>query len=85
MQHGSTHPGVAGSELDRLLARLADAPPADGRPAFAERLGHWLGWTGAISLSAALKAAPAVPPARNVSTAMRLASGCEVVAMPSRA
>lgn len=64
MQHGSTHPGVAGSELDRLLARLADAPPADGRPAFAERLGHWLGWTGAISLSAALKAAPAVPPAR---------------------
>ncbi|MFT3957323.1 MAG: DUF3348 family protein [Piscinibacter sp.] len=64
MQHGSTHPGVAGSELDRLLARLADTPPADGRPAFAERLGHWLGWTGAISLSAALNAAAAAPAAR---------------------
>ncbi len=61
MQHGSTHPGVAGSELDRLLARLADLPPTDGRPVFAERLGHWLGWTGAISLSAALNAAPAAP------------------------
>lgn len=64
MQHGSTHPGVAGSELDRLLARLADTPPADGRPAFAERLGHWLGWTGAIALSAALNAAPAAPAVR---------------------
>ena len=64
MQHGSTHPGVAGSELDRLLARLADAPSADARPVFAERLGHWLGWTGAIALSAALNAAPAAPAAR---------------------
>lgn len=64
MQHGSTHPGVAGSELDRLLARLADTPPADTRPVFAERLGHWLGWTGAIALSAALNAAPAAPAAR---------------------
>ncbi len=58
MLHGSTHPGVAGSELNRLLARLADAPPADTRPAFADRLGHWLSWTGAISLSAALNAGP---------------------------
>jgi len=59
MLHGSPSPGVAGSELTRLLARLADAPPADSRPAFAERLGHWLSWTGAISLSAALDAGPA--------------------------
>lgn len=56
MLHGSPRPGVAGSELTRLLARLADAPPAAARPALAERLGHWLGWTGAISLSAALNA-----------------------------
>ena len=36
MLHGSASPGVAGSELTRLLARLADGPPAEGRPAFAE-------------------------------------------------
>lgn len=59
MMHGSPSPGVAGSELNRLLARLADAPAATGRPAFAERLGHWLGWSGAVSLSAALAAGPA--------------------------
>jgi hypothetical protein len=61
MLHGSSSPGLAGSELTRLLARLADAPPVDGRPAFAERLGHWLGWTGAISLSATLSAGPVAP------------------------
>ncbi len=59
MLHGSPSPGVAGSELTRLLARLADAPPAPGRPVFAERLGHWVSWTGAITLSAALNAGPA--------------------------
>lgn len=58
MQLGSSSPGVAGSELTRLLARLADAPPVDVRPAFAERLGHWLSWTDAISLSTALNAGP---------------------------
>jgi hypothetical protein len=65
MLHGSPSPGLAGSELTRLLARLADGPPVDGRPGFAERLGHWLGWTGAISLSATLSAGPIAPmPAR---------------------
>lgn len=59
MLHGSPHPGVAGSELTRLLARLAETPSPEHRPAFAERLGHWLSWTGAISLSAALSAPPA--------------------------
>lgn len=66
MLHGSPSPGVAGSELTRLLAshaRVADAAPADSRPVFAERLGHWLSWTGAISLSAALNADPAPAPA----------------------
>ncbi len=58
MLHGSHHPGVVGSELTRLLARLADTPPAAARPVFAERLSHWLGWTGAISLSTALSTAP---------------------------
>ncbi len=58
MLYGSPRPGVAGSELTRLLARLAGAPPTDTRPAFAERLGHWLGWTDAASLSEALNATP---------------------------
>lgn len=65
MLHGSPNPGVAGSELTRLLAALADAAERPGttpertRPAFAERLGHWLNWTGAIALSATLGPAPA--------------------------
>jgi len=58
MLHGSPHPGVAGSELTRLLARLAGAAPTRGPVAFAERLGCWIGWSDAISLSAALSAAP---------------------------
>jgi hypothetical protein len=63
MLHGSHSPGVAGSELTRLLARLGGTPPTDTRPAFAERLGHWLSWTGAISLSKALNAGPCEPAA----------------------
>ena len=66
MLHGSTSPGVAGSELTRLLARLADTPAPDTRPAFAERLGHWLSWPGAVSLSAALSAGPAKPASHRV-------------------
>lgn len=61
MLHGSPSPGVAGSELTRLLARLADTASPGSRPVFAERLGHWLGWTGAISLYAALNDGPALP------------------------
>ena len=71
MLHGTSPPGVAGSELTRLLALVGNRPaddvpdglPQAPRPAFADRLGHWLGWTGAISLSAALDAAPAAPTA----------------------
>ena len=59
MLHGSPSPGVAGSELTRLLACFAGNPPADVRPAFAERLGHWLKWTDAALLSAALNNSPA--------------------------
>lgn len=61
--HGSSPAGVAGSELSRLLALMSDAPPPGPRPDLAERLGHWLGWTGAIALSSALNARPdAAPP-----------------------
>lgn len=69
MLHGSPSPGVAGSELTRLLALLTQAPPLAERPAFAERLGHWLGWKGDIALSAALNAAPAVPGPRPAAVA----------------
>ena len=61
MLHGSPNPDVAGSELIRLLARLAGAPPIRTGLAFAERLGHWLSWSDAISLSAALNASPSEP------------------------
>ena len=65
MLHGTPSPGVVGSELTRLLARMGDAqpdaPPPALRPVFAERLGDWLGWSGAISLSAALDARPPAP------------------------
>jgi hypothetical protein len=49
---------VAGSELTRLLARLAETPPPDTPPAFAECLGRWLGWTDAVSLSTVLSTDP---------------------------
>ncbi len=56
MLHGSPHPGVAGSELTRLLTRFAGAPPTRTGLAFAERLAHWLSWSDAISLSTVLTA-----------------------------
>ena len=58
MLHGSPSPGLAGSELTRLLARLAGTPPTRTGPAFAEQLGQWLRWSDAISLSAVLNAGP---------------------------
>jgi hypothetical protein len=59
MLHGAPRPGVAGSELTRLLARLSDSDPIRASPASLERMGHWIGWTGAIAISTALSA-PAV-------------------------
>jgi hypothetical protein len=61
MLHGSPSPGVAGSELIHLLSRLGEAPSSSARSVFAERLGHWLGWTDAISLSTAVNAGPSEP------------------------
>lgn len=68
MLHGHSQPGIAGSELTRLLAALAEHPQPTAVPAFSERLGQWLGWTGAISLSSALQAT-IQPPSRGASGA----------------
>ena len=78
MLHGSSNPGVAGSELTRLLARLADVPPAHSRLVFAERLVHWLDWTGAISLAAALNAGPdALAAVRGAGGGADRGAGCD--------
>lgn len=61
MLHRSPSPGAAGSELAHLLACMAGTGHAPSRSPFAERLGVWLGWPGAIALSAALNAGPAQP------------------------
>lgn len=63
MQHGMTNPGVAGSELSRLLVPLADGAVADARPVLAQRLADWLGWTGALALSSALTPGATLAPA----------------------
>jgi hypothetical protein len=55
MTRGTPRLSLTGSPLIRLLARLAEVDAPDSKQAFAERLSHWLGWTDAISLSAALK------------------------------
>lgn len=55
MTRGTPRLSLTGSPLIRLLARLAEVDAPDSKQAFAERLSHWLSWTDAISLSAALK------------------------------
>ncbi|MDE2371992.1 MAG: DUF3348 family protein [Burkholderiales bacterium] len=83
MRHGSPSPGVVGSELIRLLAGLARAPAAGApAPVFAERLGGWLDWTGAIALAGALAATPAgaaaaAPPAQPASELAEAERACE--------
>jgi hypothetical protein len=55
MVRGTQRPVFNGSALVRLLASLADVEVAGPAPGFAERLGQWLHWTDAVSLSAALE------------------------------
>jgi hypothetical protein len=68
----SRHTGFTGSELVRLLARLAGAGAHESRKQdFADRLGQWLSWTDAIALSAALEGGATVAAAPG-----RRDSGC---------
>ena len=50
---------ITGPALVRLLSRLTNVDAPEPRQAFADRLSQWLGWTDAISLSAALNGSPA--------------------------
>lgn len=87
MTRGTPRLSLTGSPLIRLLARLAEVDAPDSKQAFAERLSHWLSWTDAISLSAALKspessARPAPRPggaAASGSPAQRPAASPEVL------
>lgn len=54
MAPATPRPRFNSSKLTRFLADLAVADVADGKQSFAERLGLWLDWKDAISLSAAL-------------------------------
>jgi hypothetical protein len=63
MTQVSKHTGVAGPELVRLLARLAQtvgqAGPPRSESAFDLQLSQWLGWTDAVALAAGLDVAVA--------------------------
>lgn len=65
MPHGMPLPAAAGSELVRMLAQPAHPPippsasPMALRDNLSDKLGQWLGWRGALQLSAALSATAA--------------------------
>lgn len=64
MVQGSQRTRLTGPALVRLLSQLAEAEVPDASLPFAQRLGHWLGWTDAISLAAALNERPAASDGR---------------------
>jgi hypothetical protein len=55
----SRRTGLTGSALVHLLTRLTAIDVRASRGDFADRLSQWVGWTDAISLSAALNGGPA--------------------------
>jgi hypothetical protein len=62
MAHAALRPTVRGPTFVRLLARLAEVDVApSGHTPLPDRLGQWLDWNHALSLSAALDSRPAVP------------------------
>jgi len=71
MVRGSQGTRFTGSALIRLLAQLVDTDFAQPKQGVAERLSHWLDWTGAISLSAALDANQAGTPPRRPGASAR--------------
>jgi hypothetical protein len=81
MQHGTIPPAAAGSDLVRMLAALSHCPVPDVRATLSDTLGQWLGWKGALQLSAALSAGPSPAAAAPARPASATASGH---ALPSR-
>lgn len=61
MSPGLRHASFTSAALIRLLAELTATEAAAPRPAFAERLAQWLGWTDAIALAAALNSGARAP------------------------
>lgn len=67
---------VGGPTVIRLLARVADRPFAAPGLAPAGRLGEWIDWPRAVTLSRALDAAPADPASGEPADAAGLAEEC---------
>ena len=69
MVQASRHTGFNVSPLIRLLSRLTHIDVRESKQPTADRLGQWLSWTDAISLSGALNGNPAaaLPAARSSS------------------
>lgn len=72
----SRRAGLTGSVLVRLLAGLTDTDVPESKQGFADRLGQWLGWSDAISLSAALSAPAAASPSGPLAADGAEASPC---------
>ncbi|RZL64096.1 MAG: DUF3348 family protein [Variovorax sp.] len=72
----SRRAGLTGSVLVRLLARLTDTDVPESKQGFADRLSHWLGWSDAISLSAALVVPTPASPSGAPAAAELEASQC---------
>lgn len=63
MAEASRRARFSGPALVRLLARLADIDATESKQALPDRLSQWLGWSDAITLSAAHNGEPPpVPP-----------------------
>lgn len=73
----TTRAGLNDSALIRLLARLGAPEVRESRQVTADRLSQWLGWTDALSLSAALDGAPSGASARPAAQQLRQLSAEE--------
>ncbi|MFJ0879184.1 DUF3348 family protein, partial [Bordetella bronchiseptica] len=71
--------GFSGPTLVRLLTRLTEVDAPESRQSLADRLSHWLGWTDAIALSAALNGEPPAVPRGQSADGSAEAQECERV------
>lgn len=71
--------GFSGPTLVRLLTRLTEVDAPESRQSLSDRLSHWLGWTDAIALSAALNGEPPAVPRGQPADGSAEAQECERV------